>query len=219
VTPGRASLRSLDPAALALVQDAAAWRLLGRLFECPTDAWRRDLAVLGAEVADADLAAAAADAIAEGTEGLYHSVFGPGGPAPPREVSYLDTLELGSVMSSLTGAYRAFGYEPALAEPPDHVAVEAGFVAFLLLKQAFAAAEGEPVHAEITSRAAETFRADHLAMFAEPLARTLAEAPARYLQTASRLLAARVGPRPGPKRLPVIQPPAEDDGGEFACEG
>lgn len=208
----------LDPSLVALLQDAAAWRLLGRLFECPTDAWRADVAALAADVCDPEIAAAAASSLVEASEGLYHSMFGPGGPAPPREVSYLDSLELGSVMSSVTGYYRAFGYSPALVEAPDHVAVEAGFMAFLRAKQAFALLEADPSHAEVTTAAAEAFKRDHLAVLAERLATILSEAPATYLQTASRALAARVGPRPGPKRLPVIQSECEDDGGEFACQ-
>jgi nitrate reductase assembly molybdenum cofactor insertion protein NarJ len=218
VTPGVGAAPAPDPAIVALLQDAASWRLLGRLFECPSAAWRQDVATLAGEVADPELAAAATGAVDEASEGLYHSVFGPGGPAPPREVSYHDTLELGSVMSALTGAYGAFGYHPALVEAPDHVAVEAGFLAYLRVKQVFALMEGDDAHVAVTADAVERFRLDHLAVYAERLAGILAEAPATYLQTASRLLARRVGPRPGPKMLPVIQPPAEDDGGEFACD-
>jgi len=207
-----------DTSLTPLLQDAASWRLLGRLFECPSDAWRSDLIALAAEVSDAELAAAAAAALDESSEGLYHSVFGPGGPAPPREVSYRDSVELGSVMSSVTGYYAAFGYQPSLVESPDHVAVETGFLAFLRMKQAFALMEGDSTHVEVTVQAAEAFRVDHLAVSAERLAAILADAPATYLQTASRVLAQRVGPRPGPKMLPVIQPPIDDDGGLFECQ-
>ena len=38
-----------DPAVVALLQDAASWRLLGRLFECPSEAWRQDVATLASE--------------------------------------------------------------------------------------------------------------------------------------------------------------------------
>lgn len=208
----------LDLSLTPLLQDAASWRLLGRLFECPSDTWRTDVAALAAEVGDADLTAAAGAALEEASEGLYHSVFGPGGPAPPREVSYHDRLELGSVMSSVTGYYAAFGYQPALVESPDHVAVETGFLAFLRMKQAFALMEGDEAHVEVTAQASEAFRVDHLAVFAARLAVILADAPVTYLQTASRVLAQRVGPRPGPKMLPVIQPPSDDDGGVFECQ-
>lgn len=209
---------TLDPSLVALLQDAAAWRLLGRLFECPSEAWRADVAALADDVLDPDLTAAAASALVEASEGLYHSMFGPGGPAPPREVSYLDALELGSVMSSVTGYYRAFGYTPALVEAPDHVAVETGFMAFLRAKQAFAVVADDAANIDVTARAADGFRTGHLAMFADRLSVILTGAPATYLQTAARALAARVGPRPGAKCLPVIQPSDVEDGGEFPCD-
>lgn len=208
----------VDPAILNLLLDAAWWRLLGRLFECPAPEWRADIAALANDVSDRELSDAVAAALEEATEGQYHSVFGPGGPAPPREVSYHDTLELGSVMSSIADFYHAFGYRPAVVESPDHVAVETGFLSYLYFKQAFALADGEPERAAVTADAIEAFRRDHLATLAERLAALLAEAPLTYLQVASRLLAARVGPRPGPKRLPVINQLIDDEGSEFACE-
>lgn len=213
-----ANVTPVDPAILNLLLDAAWWRLLGRLFECPTPEWRADVAVLAGDVADPELSAAVTAALQEATEGQYHSVFGPGGPAPPREVSYHDTLELGSVMSSLAVFYHAFDYRPTVPESLDHVAVEAGFVSYLCFKQAFALADGEPEHAAVTAQALEAFSREHLTIVAERLAALLAESPLTYLQAASRLLAARVGPRPGPKRLPVIQDPVGDEGSEFACD-
>ncbi|MCC7123439.1 MAG: molecular chaperone TorD family protein [Acidobacteria bacterium] len=209
---------AIDPVVGDALRDAAAWRLLARLFECPSEAWRRDIAALSRELGDAPLVEAARLAVEEASEGLYHSIFGPGGPAPPREVSYHATMELGSLMSSLTGFYGAFGYQPAITESPDHIAVESGFLAFLNLKRAYALIEGNEEHKAITAAAARDFRIGHLAMYAERLATILADAPAGYLQMASRILADRVGPRPGPRQLLVIQPEPAEDGGEFACD-
>ena len=202
-----------------LLRDAARWRLLGRLFECPSEEWRRDIATLAREVDDGELRAAADAAVVTATEGQYHSVFGPGGPAPPREVSYHDTLELGSLMSELAGYYDAFGYHPATSEPPDHVAVEVGFVAYLRFKEAYAVAAGDAEHAATTAQAAERFRLDHLAMYAAPLASVLADSEIDYLVHASGLLASRAGDPPRRTRLPVIQNPVEDSGREFPCCG
>lgn len=201
-----------------LLREAAAWRLLSRLFECPSASWHADVRKLAADVTDGDLVEAAEAALDDASEGLYHSIFGPGGPAPPREVSYHDSLELGSVMSSLTTSYDAFGYRPALLEAPDHVAVESGFLAFLAVKHAYALVAGVPAHVEVTVKAADDFRTGHLATFAERLAALLADAPARYLQLAARSLARRVGPKPGPRFLPVLPADEADDGGEFACD-
>lgn len=207
----------VDPCVRDLLRDAARWRLLGRLFECPTEAWRRDLATLAREVDDAALRTAAGTAIATATEGQFHSVFGPGGPAPPREVSYHDTLELGSLMSELAGYYDGFGYHPVTSEPPDHVAVEAGFVAYLRVKEASAAAAGDAERAATTARASSRFLADHLALVAAPLAAVLADSEIEYLVQASALLASRAGNPPSRTRLTVIQDPTDQEGNEFAC--
>lgn len=201
-----------------LLREAATWRLLGRLFERPSQEWGREVRALADEIGDTELMAAA-QAAGSATEGQYYSVFGPGGPAPPREATYHETVELGSLMSALTGYYAAFAYVPDAAEPPDHVAVEVGFVAYLRLKEAYALAQGDEEHAAVAARAAAAFVADHLAMIAGPLADLLAHAPLEYLTRASRVLAARVGPPPRSPFLPMLKAPNDDEQGdeEFTC--
>jgi nitrate reductase assembly molybdenum cofactor insertion protein NarJ len=200
-----------------LLREAAAWRLLGRLFECPDGEWRAEVEALARELGDDELGAAVASVGATATEGQYHSVFGPGGPAPPREASYRETLELGSLLSELAVYYDAFAYAPQVAEPPDHVAVEVGFVAYLRLKQAYALAEGDEECAAVAAQAAAGFVSDHLATFAAPLAEVLAASHLEYLAHASRVLADRVGPRPPTNRLPVVQALPDDEGDGFDC--
>ena len=200
-----------------LLLDAARWRLLGRLFECPTDDWRRDVATLRNEVDDAELKSVANTALETASEGLYHSVFGPGGPAPPREVSYHDTLELGSLMSELTGYYAAFGYRPSIQEAPDHVAVEIGFVSYLRFKEAYALAADDGEHATLAAQTVQQFRADHLALIAGPLAALLADSDIPYLVRASAVLTARAGEPPARRRLPVIPTVDDEDGSDFPC--
>lgn len=209
----------IDPRIRERLRDSAEWRLLGRLFECPSPAWQADLEALAEEIGPGDVCETAAAARVEGSEGLYHSVFGPGGPAPPREVSYHDTLELGTLMSALTSDYDAFGYRPATVETPDHVAVEVGFIAYLRLKEAYALATGEDERAAMTRRVADRFVADHLRVMAEPLATLLAGSGVLYLAKASALLLARAGPRPKGPLLPVVQidPRDEEDGEGFSC--
>jgi nitrate reductase assembly molybdenum cofactor insertion protein NarJ len=211
------SALDLDRRIVDLLREAAAWRLLSRMFECPDEAWHADIATLARELGDAELLEAVGAASGVATEGQYHSTFGVGGPAPPREASYHETLELGSLMSEVAVYYQVFGYAPQLAEAPDHVAVEAGFVAYLKFKQAYALARGEPEHAEAAALAARRFIADHLAMLATPLAGILASSHLDYLARASGALAARVGPRPATMRLPVLQTMPDDDASEFEC--
>jgi len=209
----------------ALLKQAAEWRLIGLLFECPVGTWRDDIVALARDIDDPLLGAAVAHALEEASEGRYHSTFGPGGPAPPREVSYLDAVQLGYLLAELTAFYDAFAYRPVTRESPDHVSVEAGFVGYLLLKQAYAVMRGDDEQASVTADAEATFRREHLATLAEPLAATLEASNLAYLAEAGRALANRVGPPPsatvslphGARFLPVIQPFEDDD--EIACAG
>ena len=213
----------MDAPVRALLRQAGEWRLIALLFECPSGTWRDDIVALARDIDDPRLSSAVAHALAEASEGLYHSTFGPGGPAPPREVSYVTAIQLGSLLSELAAFYDAFAYKPLTREALDHVSVEAGFIGYLLLKQAYSMTRGDEEQASVTAEAAATFMREHLAMLAEPLAATLDASGLDYLAEASRALAARVGPPPaavaprGGRLLPVIQPLDAED--EIAREG
>lgn len=189
----------------ALLRQSAQWRLAGLLFEPPDDPWRRELMDLVAEAEDAQLAAAVRAAMDEAQPGLYHSTLGPGGPGLPREVSHQATLVPGGLLAELEGQYAAFGYRPSCEESPDHVAVEAGFVAYLRLKQAYAAACGRPEHANLAAETAQRFLEEHLARIAAPLAAALANSQIGYLAAAAEWLRERSGV-PAYSNLPVLQP-------------
>jgi nitrate reductase assembly molybdenum cofactor insertion protein NarJ len=198
---------ALDERGTSLLREAAQWRMLGLLFECPSDHWRKQIAALATEIEDEDLRAAAEQAQTQAAEGAYHSILGPGGPAPAREVSYHDTLQLGHLLSELASYYGAFSFEPTTVEALDHISVEAGFVGYLRLKQAFAEANGETERAEVAAETADAFLKDHLAYVAQPFARALSGCGVPYLALAAKALLARTGPSPA---LPVIQTPGAD---------
>ncbi|HEY3439645.1 MAG TPA: molecular chaperone TorD family protein [Paludibaculum sp.] len=208
-------MTAAEPGVLNLARQSAEWRLIGLLFEQPSAAWREQVAELGAEVADERLNRAAAAALEEASEELYHSIFGPGGPASPREASYFDNIQLGYLIAEICAHYEAFSYKPSLGEAPDHVAVEAGFIAFLRLKEAYALAEGDEDHAAVTHEAAEHFLSEHLARMAPVLAEKFIPSDVEYLILASEALAIRSGemPRP-PIALPVLQDLTES---QFDC--
>lgn len=214
----------MDVQVHALLRQAAEWRLVGLLFECPVGTWRDDIVALARDIDDPLLGSAVAHALEEASEGLYHSTFGPGGPAPPREVTYLQSLQLGYLLSELTAFYDAFAYRPVTKESLDHVSVEAGFVGYLRLKEAYAVTRGDHDQASVTAAAAATFMREHLATLAEPLAATLDASSLAYLAETGRALTNRVGPPPtatvpphGARFLPVIQPLEDED--EIACAG
>lgn len=192
-----------------LVAEAAAWRLIGLLFERPASGWQEELAELAAEVDDADLRAAVLAAAEEAGQGLYDTTFGPGGPASPREVTYRRATLTAGFLAELRAFYEAFAYQPRLDEPSDHVAVEAGFIGYLRLKEAFAQLRGDADQAAATRQAADRFVAEHLVNMAGPLAAALCGSGIRYLASAGAALVSRTGM---PRELPLLDDlPAPDD--------
>ena len=201
---------------IELAGEAAEWRLLSLLFECPTPEWRAQVTALMNEVADADLKSAVQEALGEASEGAFHHTFGPGGPAPAREATYHQTVQLGYLMSELQAYYNAFAFHPATAEPPDHVSVETGFIAYLKMKEAYALACGNEQHAATAAESAERFVQEHLANIAQPLAGHLEESGIGYLAKAGAALARRAGPPQGAASpLPILQD--EQPESEWAC--
>jgi nitrate reductase assembly molybdenum cofactor insertion protein NarJ len=184
---------TLDRRELQLAREAAEWRLLALLFECPNDAWRAQVTALMNEVWAEDLRSAAQAALEEASEGLFHHAFGPGGPASAREATYHQTVQLGYLMSALQAYYHAFSFEPVTAEPPDHVSVEAAFIAYLKLKEAYALASQNDEWAATASDSAQRFLEEHLATIAQPLAARLENSGIGYLAKASAALSRRVG--------------------------
>lgn len=151
-----------------LVTAAAEWRLLSLLLARPTDRWRREVDALLPEVKGCPPSLKSASE--EASEGAYLRVLGPGGVLSPREVAFAGFEDPGHLLSSLSAVYRAFAFKPRTEDPIDHVAVEAGFVAYLLLKEGYARMRGETEPAEITRRARRNFLKDHLGRLAAGMA-------------------------------------------------
>lgn len=184
----------VDDVAAGLLRKAAEWRMIGLLLEHPGRNWREEVGALASQVTDPALACAVRAALDEADEGKYLAALGPGGAASPREVAYAGLLEPGKVLADVAAFYSAFEYRPKLADPPDHVAVEVGFIAYLRLKEAYARSRGMASEAGIAAAAAEAFLADHLSAIAEPFAERLEAAGNTALALAGRALLARVGP-------------------------
>jgi nitrate reductase assembly molybdenum cofactor insertion protein NarJ len=206
----------LSDGELRLAREAAEWRLLSLLFECPTGNWREQISALMHEVADTELKSAAEDALKEASEGLFHHTFGPGGPAPPREATYHQTVQLGYLMSELQAYYNAFAFHPVTAEPPDHVAVETEFIAYLKLKEAYALACHDEERAATACDSTQQFLKEHLANIAQPLADHLEGSDITYLAKAGHALLRRVGPPAiAVSPLPILQEEPKED--EWSC--
>lgn len=206
----------LNERGLHLVKEAAEWRLISLLFECPDSKWREQVTALMNEVADTELQSAANDALEEAGEGLFHHTFGPGGPAPAREATYHQTVQLGYLMSELQAYYNAFAFQPVTSEAPDHVSVEAGFIAYLKMKEAYALACQDEERATTAAESAQRFIEDHLTNLAQPLAERLEGSGISYLAKASAALLSRVGlQKVVPSLLPILQEDPQESA--FAC--
>jgi hypothetical protein len=174
------------------VIEAARWRLLGLLLERPRGNWHEEIGSLVREIADPDLIAAAEGA-REATEGEYLAVLGPGGVVSPRQVGHMKEGDPAQLIAELSTFYEAFAYEPGNENPPDHIAVEAGFVGFMKLKEAFARASGNRDGEGRTKRAIGRFMDRHLRDFSHAFAERLAVSAPEYLARAGSCLARETG--------------------------
>ncbi len=184
-----------DPRVRELLAEATAWRLLGLLFERPRQGWREDVENLSRVVSDPELQAAAVAAQEEGSEGLYLALLGPGAPVSAREVTYRGMEDPGQIIADISAFYRAFAFHPETEEAPDHLAVEAGFLGYLRMKEAYARARCNDEEARIAATAAARFSDEHLAILAWPVAERMQATNVRYLSLAAATLARRFGPR------------------------
>ncbi len=207
----------LEPAVRDLLQEAAEWRMLELLFQCPGPEWKARVAELSVEVKDPEVRQAATLALDQAAEGVFHSIFGPGGPAPAREASYRDTIQLGHVMQQVIAFYQAFAYLPDTAEASDHASVEAGFIGYLRLKQAYAQASGDEQDAAVCQEAVQRFIQEHFSFVAEPLSAALDNSGEAYLELAGKALLRRVGPREKQLFDIVGQDHLQPDDSVFEC--
>jgi len=205
----------MDRAVRDLLTEAAAWRLLGLLLERPCEGWWREVDALSREIGDLELASAADAAREEAAEGLYLALLAPGGVVSAREVSYRGMEDPGRILADLRAFYGAFAFGPRTEEAADHLSVEAGFLGFLRLKEAFARARGEDEKAAIAADAASRFRTDHLAACAHPFAARVEKTGVRYLTLAAQVLARRAGPPQPAAAGPGL--PLLEDGCPLAC--
>ena len=170
---------------------AARWRLLALLLERPRPGWQEELARLAAEVEDLPLRAAVA-AAREASEGQYLALLGPGAPVSPREVSALGLGDPGWMLAEVRRYYDAFGYAPRAEDPPDHVAVEAGFVGYLELKESLAWASDDAAAARTVAAARAAFVAGHLTPLVAKLQIGLAIAPDSHVALAVDVVGAHI---------------------------
>jgi hypothetical protein len=221
---------SLDTAARRALAAAADWRLLGLLMERPRAGWHDQVDSLARGTRSQTLRASARVA-RDAREGGYLALLGPGGAVSPREITYRPLEDPGRVLAEIGAFYEAFVYRPLAEDPIDHIAVEAGFVGYLHLKEAFAVSRGDAEAASIAREGATRFLEEHVRYWAAPIAKRLARAGAPHLLLATREALRRAGPPPalrGPWAQRHERSPADEcscGGGEcgqlndWSCEG
>ncbi|MFQ5670090.1 MAG: molecular chaperone [Acidobacteriota bacterium] len=191
---------------------AGAYRLLSRLFADPVRSERvsRD---------DLALAIAAGEVLGEGgirravarlqevlpgesadIERMHTGLFGllVNQEAPAYEVEYDPRTDLfwrTQQLADIAGFYRAFGVDLAVRDRPDHIAVEAEFLWYLLERQAGAVIQGHDADRKTLLKTAfRSFFSEHFgawaASFARRLGRTARRRACPYFLAAADLLLA-----------------------------
>lgn len=191
-----------------LLRESAAWRLLSLLFERPREGWHEEVDALEPIACDASLSAAVQAAREEACEEAFLGVLIPAAVSP-REVTW-QKGDAGALLAELQATYEAFAFAPKTEEAPDHVSVEAGFVGWLLLKEAYARAAEMPEAAALTAEAREKFVKAHMARLAAALRQGLPKWGVAYMTLAAEALAARAGEPPEEKSLDAAAPPCAE---------
>lgn len=205
VFPG---LSAAERAVHERLERASLYRLLGWAFAYPLPEELRALGLLAGALSEtapsglagplARLAESAGDADSADIAAEYVFLFDRGARCPPYEGAWSDAPQLAgkaALLADVAGFYRAFGLEPASAQPDaeDHIAAECEFMSVLALKEAWAVGEGNDEAAEVIRAAERSFLADHLGRWTDVFAASLREAtPVAFYGVLADLLGAWV---------------------------
>ncbi len=181
---------------------ADVWNLLARAFSRPDAALlaseasvARDMLV-ASEMREhplrdplAGFAEEATAADASLLEEEYHQLFTTQMLCPPNEGAYHRTSR-GAVVGDIAAFYQAFGLRAREAGgPPDSIAHQLHFLAWMALKEAYAIQQQRPAEVEVTRNATRSFMIDHLGRWAHAFVERLASAtPSAFYCAAARLL-------------------------------
>lgn len=219
-TLGRATLYRLCGAALGYPGPG---RLdeVARLADAAREIADRSLHERLAALADSAAAAEPSSVAAE-----YVALFDGAVKCSPYEGAYGPPQMAGksAQLADIAGFYTAFGLEPAPGQPDveDHIATELEFLSALAVKEAWALAERNDEHAEVSRKASAAFLTDHLGRWAPAFAAALdAATDLAYYRAVARLIAAWVAAdaaRLGLEPVPLGPAPPEADAADsFDC--
>src|SRR5512147_1880050 len=205
--------RQRFPSSIELLTEASHWHLLSLLLSRPVLERKTEARQLAAETDDQHLRATALEWCENAEEGSYLHLLGPGGQVPARAVAYRPFADPGWMLADIGRYHRAFGFDPLTEDPPDHVALLADFVSYLLLKEAYARENADAESADIASTARERFIDEYLVAVARRMAERLDACGATSWGAAVHLIADRI---PAPQ---AAAPVASLDEEAFPCGG
>lgn len=226
-----------EPQTQEALARAGLYRLLSLAFSYPDGESLAELQELCDEVKEGPLAgelelsgplaalgAALAGAPAEVLAGEHTRLFSGQVVCSAHETEYEpDPFAKARQLADISGFYRAFGLQVARSRPglPDFVGAELEFMAFLVVKEAYAAHRGWRQKQLLCLEAQAKFLEDHAGRWLPLFCRRLAQeggafygAAAEICQRFLRAEVARLGVRPRP---PVQRLALADDGEEMAC--
>lgn len=186
----------------ALLQQAAALRLAALALGPPRPGRDREMQALALEVSPhlRREAAALAGFDLAAADAAHHRLLGSSGAVSGCESAYpgVFSADKGTLLADISAFYQAFGFQPGeeLPEPPDHIAVQLAYLAFLSIKEAFAHHRGDREKAEICARAFGDFNQAHLGRWGAALSERLAQRQDSELPLAGVRLALQILPPP-----------------------
>jgi nitrate reductase assembly molybdenum cofactor insertion protein NarJ len=163
------------------IRKAQLYHFLANSFLYPSESWLEDLPALHPILIDlglSDLQPSPYNLQLKDLQSEHLRTFGvTGSQFYETEYGLPHEYRQSQEMADIAGFYRAFGFTVGgrYRERPDHLATELEFLYVLMLKEAFAAAQGIDEHVEVSVEARRHFLTDHLGrwigLFAESLRR------------------------------------------------
>jgi hypothetical protein len=200
-------LNTVTPEVRGILNNAAEWRLIAMLLERPRLHTLPQIGCIAKEILAADLKEIVVLAM-NATEECYLQYFGPGGLLSPREVAYIGWGDPGKMMSEIGLLYESFSFAPRSEDPSDHIAVEANFISYLYIKEAYALLNQEDENAETAKAVRKKFIEEHFGILLYGLARKLNGSEPVYISKTLTAASTRIEPY-AVQPVPSVELPAE----------
>ena len=198
---------AVTPEVRDILNNAAEWRLIALLLERPRLHTVPQIGCIAKEIPAADLKEIVELAL-NATEECYLQYFGPGGLLSPREVAYIGWGDPGKMMSEIGLLYESFSFAPRSEDPSDHIAVEANFISYLYIKEAYALLNEEEEKVDTAKAVRQKFIEEHFGVLLYGLTRKLNGSEPVYISKTLTAASTRIQPF-AVQPVPSVEPPSE----------